>query len=66
MEKINRIDFLIKLAEYRERLPVSIVPMLLAKNPSLNKSRTQNILKGITIDESLFKDLDDLCEFLGV
>jgi hypothetical protein len=62
----DKIEFLTKLAGYRERLPTSIVPMLLAKNPTLNKSRTQNILKGITIDESLFKDLDELCEFLGV
>lgn len=38
----------------------------MAKNPSLNKNRVRNALKGITIDESIFKELDALCKFLNV
>jgi hypothetical protein len=64
--KPSRIEFLIKIEEYKDRLPSSIIPFLLAKNPSLKKNRVRNILKGITIDEKIFKELDVLCKFLNV
>lgn len=65
-KKPNRIEFILKIEDYKERLPSSIIPFLMAKNPSLSENRVRNALKGITIDESIFKELDVLCKFLNV
>ena len=63
---MNRIEFMMKIQKYKDELPGCIVPMIILKWPHLNRTRVQNTLKGITIDESIFRYLDQLCEFFEV
>lgn len=57
-------EFLTKLEQVKDRLPVGAVPLYLKAFPNSSKSRVKNTLSGKIQDEKILENLEKLAEMI--